>query len=118
MAVELIHPNGEEFHVSQPGWHAVLKLARRHGWEPAAGRPEDMTRFSREEADDFARAVDAGLAEAWTLPRPVQREIDEMTEDQALPYVFSGRSAAHWRQLVAFCRRGGFRVERREKGEG
>ena len=112
MSVELVHPNGGEFHVSQPGWHAVLKLARRHGWEPGAGRAEDMLSFSREEAADFARAVDAGLAEAWTLPKPVQREIDEMTEDEALPYVFSGRSAAHWRELVAFCRQGGFRVRR------
>ena len=118
MAVELVHPNGEEFHLSQPGWRAVLTLARRHGWEPAAGRPEEMLSFSREEADDFARAVDIGLAEAWTLPRPVQREIDEMSEEEALPYVFSGRSAAHWRDLVAFCRRGGFRVERREGGQG
>jgi len=118
MSVELVHPNGEEFHVSQPGWHAVLKLARRHGWEPAAGRAEDMLSFSREEAADFARAVDAGLAEAWTLPKPVQREIDEMTEDEALPYVFSGRSAAHWRELVAFCRQGGFRVDRGEGGNG
>ena len=28
-----------------------------------------------------------------------------MTEDEALPYVFSGRSAAHWRELVAFAAR-------------
>src|SRR5215204_1229685 len=69
MPVELTHPNGEEFHVSQPGWHAVLKLARRHGWEPAAARAEEMTRFSREEADDFARAVDAGLAEGLDPPQ-------------------------------------------------
>jgi hypothetical protein len=118
MPVELIHPNGEEFHLSQPGWRAVLRLARRQGWEPGAATPEEMTSFSREEADDFARAVDAGLAEAWTLPKPVAREIEEMTEDQALPYVFSGRSAAHWRDLVAFCRRGGFRVERGGQGTG
>jgi hypothetical protein len=118
MPVELIHPNGEEFHVSEPGWRAVLRLARRHGWEPAAARPEEMVSFSREEADDFARAVDLGLAEAWTLPKPVAHEIEQMTEEEALPYVFSGRSAAHWRDLVAFCRRGGFRVERRDRGEG
>jgi hypothetical protein len=118
MPVELVHPNGEEFHVSRPGWRAVLRLARRHGWEPAAATPEQMTHFSREEADDFARAVDAGLAEAWTLPTPAQHEIDQMTDDQALPYVFSGRSAAHWRDLVAFCRRGGFRVERPDDAGG
>jgi hypothetical protein len=118
MAVELIHPNGEEFHVSRPGWHAVLRLARRHGWEPAAARPEEMTSFSREEAGDFARAVDKGLADAWTLPVPQPQELEAMTEDEALPYVFSGRSAAHWRDLVAYCRRGGFRVERRERGNG
>jgi hypothetical protein len=48
----------------------------------------------------------------------MQREIEEMTEDEALPYVFSGRSVNHWRELVAFCRRGGFRVEWGGKGEG
>ena len=66
----------------------------------------------------LAFAGHAGLAEAWTLPKPLQREIDEMTEDEALPYVFSGRSAAHWRDLVAFCRHGGFRVGRGDRGEG
>lgn len=118
MPVELIHPNGEEFHVSQAGWGAVLRLARRHGWEPAAARAEEMTSFGREEADDFARAVDAGLADAWTLPVPQPQELEAMSEDEALHYVFSGRSAAHWRDLVAFCRRGGFRVEQPERGNG
>ena len=117
MPVELIHPNGEEFHASRAGWRAVLRLARRHGWEPAAGRAEEMTHFSREEAEDFGHAVDAGIAEAWTLPEPQPHELEAMTEGEALPYVFSGRSSAHWRDLVAFCRRGGFRVEWRETGD-
>lgn len=118
MSVELIHPNGNSYELSDLGWRAVLRLARRHGWEPGAGRAEEMNSFSREEAEDFARALDAGLAEAWTLPKPTPREIEEMTEDEALPYVFSGRGAAQWRDLVAFCRRGGFRVEQGGGGRG
>jgi hypothetical protein len=118
MSVELVHPNGDAFDLSDLGWRAVLRLARRHGWEPGAGRAEDMTSFSREEADDLARALDRGLAEAWTLPKPTEREIEEMSEDEALPYVFSGRTANHWRHLVAFLRRGGFRVDRGASGNG
>ena len=115
MSVELVHPNGEEFHLSDLGWRAVLRLARRYGWEPA-GRAEGMDSFSREEADGFAEAVERGLAEASVLPKPTKREIEEMSEEEALPYVFSGRSEGHWRGLTAFCRRGGFAVRSSRRG--
>jgi hypothetical protein len=115
MSVELVHPNGEEFHLSDAGWKVVLRLARQHGWEPA-GRAEDMRSFSREEADSFAEAVERGLAEASVLPKPTKDEIEEMSEAEALPYVFSGRSEQHWRTFAAFCRRGGFSVRESERG--
>ena len=115
MSVELVHPNGEEFHLSDLGWKAVLRLARRHGWEPA-GRAEEMTSFSREEAESFARAVETGVAEASILPRPTSEEVEGMGEDEALPYVFSGRGEAHWRAFVQFCWRGGFAVRSSRRG--
>ena len=115
MSVELVHPNGEEFHLSTLGWKVVLRLARHHGLEPA-GRAEDMRSFSREEAESFASAVELGLAEASVLPKPTQDEIEEMSEAKALPYVFSGRSEKHWRDFASFCRRGGFAVRESERG--
>ena len=67
--------------------------------------------------DPFADLLVGKIAELHDPTARLGRQLPGLFHHQATCQ-FSGRSAAHWRQLVAFCRRGGFRVERSEKGEG
>ena len=117
MLVELTHPNGESFDVTGFHWENVLVLARTFGWE----EPADLSLgLSRGEAAALADALERGLSEVLSQPRPprlTEDESDALEPEGLLPYVFTPRNAGHWRGLIAFCRAGGVRI-RVEEHEG
>lgn len=111
MSIELTHPNGQTFELSETGWKTVRALGRAYGWEG----PMDLSLgLSREEAEGLAEAVEKGLDDLTRRPRPPKRteeEAEEMSLEEALPYLFNKRTEGLWRKFVAFCRGGGFRVQ-------
>ena len=112
MAVELVRPDGDAFELSDPGWRLVLELARAHGWQPTSppDNPAACRQVDQPGAAALADAVERGLAAMERGEGPHAIEPDDPSGEQVLPFMFSPRSSAHWRNFIAFCRRGGFTV--------
>jgi hypothetical protein len=100
MIVELQSFNGREFYLSESGWQVVVQLVRTQGVELPA-TPE--VALSAEEAEELARGMQRGIARVAARGRE---------ESPLLRAMFSQRSMGHWQGFIAFCRLGGFRVER------
>jgi hypothetical protein len=101
VSIELVHPDGETFEVSDVGWQAVLELAAGRGWRPAeilVGLTPPF-RINAREAAGLAGIIDGAAAVA-------ERGEDVSDDDLVLNSLFSTRSAAHWRRFAAFCRAG------------
>ena len=101
MSVELVHPGGEGFELSDVGWRAVLELAAGRGWRPAEILLE-LTPPYRITAHDCAAL--AGIVE--DAANAAARGGDVSPDDVVLNSLFSPRSASHWLRLAAFCRAG------------
>jgi hypothetical protein len=101
MSIELVHPDGSAFELSDVGWQAVLELAAGRGWRPAEillGLTPPF-RINARDAAALAGIVDAAAAAA-------ERGEDVSGDDVVLNSLFSTRSAAHWHRFAAFCRTG------------
>ena len=108
MSIQLTSFNGEEFHLSDPGFAAMKRLVRANGFATDLDPPLSL---SGEEARQLADAFERGLDKLSRLPpRPVEIEEDELADEHLLPHVFTSRSAAHWASFIAFCRRGGLKI--------
>ena len=101
MSVELVHPGGEVFELSDAGWEAVLELAAARGWRPAEILMELKPPFRINARDCAALAGIVEDAASMAL-----RGEDVSADDIALNSLFSTRSALHWRRFAAFCRAG------------
>ena len=110
MSVELVHPGGETFELTDAGWEAVLDLAAARGWRPAEILMELKPPF-RINARDCAAL--AGIVE--DAAGTAIRGDDVSRDDVVLNSLFSTRSALHWRRVAAFCRAGEVMVKAGEE---
>jgi hypothetical protein len=101
MSVELVHPEGDVFELSDAGWEAVLELAAGRGWRAAEILMELKPPF-RINARDCAAL--AGIVH--DAANAALRGDDVSADDLVLNSLFSTRSALHWRRFAAFCRAG------------
>ena len=101
MSIQLTHPDGDTFELTDAGWEAVLDLAAERGWRPAEILME-LTPPFRITANDCAAL--AGVVEH--AAGVALRGEDVSADDVVLNSLFSTRSAAHWQRLAAFCRAG------------
>ncbi len=101
MSIELVHPDGETFELTDAGWEAVLDLAAARGWRGAEILMELKPPFRINARDCVALAGIVEDAASTAL-----RGDDVSPDDVVLNSLFSTRSALHWRRLAAFCRAG------------
>ena len=101
MSIQLVHPEGETFELSDAGWEAVLEVAAGRGWRAAEILMELKPPF-RINARDCAAL--AGIVE--DAASTALRGEDVSPDDVVLNSLFSTRSALHWRRFAAFCRAG------------
>ena len=121
MSVDLTNHAGEPFGFSNTAWFRILTLAQAHGWSPhdddtGEDGPEQ---FSTEQAGALADALDRAIGPRndADAARWVSHELTRLLVTPSSsplfsdePISFEARAVRHWREFIAFARRGGFSV--------
>jgi cell wall assembly regulator SMI1 len=105
----------------QEGWHVALDLASQFGWKPTGTCPPRRVRVADWDAEDYTsrQGQQVTAADALALAAALGRALKAIPKgsaarpaEAASPAVafFTGRSRSGLAGLVAYCKRGAFRI--------
>src|SRR3954470_17312648 len=109
VSIELLHPDGEAFVLSDEGWRGALALAAGRGWQPGEVLAGLKAPFGVKAAHciRLGEIIDAAMDDL----SHAKADRDWRADDEVRLSLFSRRSAPHWRRFARFCRAGEVTVQ-------